>query len=58
MNATLRLELEDDLIRVTSIMPGVFATNFIRNMDRSMVEAISSSVGGLPPHAQHERPGN
>ena len=45
VNATLRLELEDDLIRVTSIMPGVFATNFIRNMDREMVEAIGASVG-------------
>jgi len=45
VNATLRQELEDDLIRVTSIMPGVFATNFIRNMDREMVEAIGASVG-------------
>jgi len=40
-----REELEDDLIRVTSIMPGVFATNFIRNMDRAMVEAFAGSVG-------------
>jgi NADP-dependent 3-hydroxy acid dehydrogenase YdfG len=45
VNATLREELEDDLIRVTSIMPGVFATNFIRNMDRAMVEAFAGSVG-------------
>lgn len=29
INATLRKELEDDTIRVTSIMPGVFATNFL-----------------------------
>jgi hypothetical protein len=29
---------------VTSIMPGVFATNFIRNMDREMVEAVAASI--------------
>ena len=45
LNATLRQELEDDPIRVTSIMPGVFATNFARNFDRSLVEGLAGSVG-------------
>lgn len=45
INATLRTELEDDPIRVTSIMPGVFATNFVRNMDRALVEGLAASVG-------------
>jgi NADP-dependent 3-hydroxy acid dehydrogenase YdfG len=45
INSTLRQELEDDSIRVTSIMPGVFATNFARNFDRSMVEGLAGSVG-------------
>ena len=45
VNATLRQELEDDLIRVTSIMPGVFATNFARNFDRALVEGIAAAAG-------------
>lgn len=45
INATLRKELEDDTIRVTSIMPGVFATNFARNADRSVVESLAAMVG-------------
>jgi NADP-dependent 3-hydroxy acid dehydrogenase YdfG len=45
INGTLRQELEDDTIRVTSIMPGVFATNFARNFDRRMVEGLAGSVG-------------
>ena len=45
INSTLRQELEDDAIRVTSIMPGVFATNFARNFDRSLVEGLAGSVG-------------
>ncbi len=45
INGTLRQELEDDAIRVTSIMPGVFATNFARNFDRSLVEGLAASVG-------------
>jgi NADP-dependent 3-hydroxy acid dehydrogenase YdfG len=45
INATLRAELEDDSIRVTSIMPGVFATNFSRHMDRSVVEGLAASIG-------------
>ena len=45
INSTLREELENDPIRVVSIMPGVFATNFSRNMDRALVEGLASSVG-------------
>jgi NADP-dependent 3-hydroxy acid dehydrogenase YdfG len=45
INATLREELENDPIRVVSIMPGVFATNFARSFDRSLVEGLASSVG-------------
>lgn len=45
INSTLRQELEDDSIRVTSIMPGVFATNFARNFDRSLVEGLAGGAG-------------
>lgn len=45
INATLRSELEDDTIRVTAIMPGVFATNFTRNMDRALVEGLVGAAG-------------
>lgn len=45
INASLREELEDDPIRVTSIMPGVFATNFARNFDRALVEGVAAAAG-------------
>lgn len=45
INATLRGELEDEPIRVTSIMPGVFATNFTRHSDRVLVEALAAEAG-------------
>lgn len=45
INSTLRVELEDDPIRVTSVMPGVFASNFIRNMDRDFVMGIAGAIG-------------
>jgi len=45
INSTLRKELQDEPIRVTSIMPGVFATNFTRNVDRAMVEGIAGMAG-------------
>lgn len=45
INASLREELEDDPIRVTSIMPGVFATNFARNFDRALVEGLTAAAG-------------
>ena len=45
INATLRVELENDSIRVTSVMPGVFASNFIRNMDREFIMGVAGSLG-------------
>lgn len=45
INSTLRKELEDDPIRVTAIMPGVVATNFTRNVDRSLVEGLAAMAG-------------
>lgn len=45
INATLREELQDDTIRVTAIKPGVFATNFTRNVDREMVGALAAGAG-------------
>ncbi len=45
INATLRLELEDDPIRVTAILPGLFATNVTRNVDRGLVEGLAASAG-------------
>ena len=45
LNSTLRQELESDTIRVTSIMPGVFATNFSRNMDRGAMIRLAASIG-------------
>lgn len=45
INSTLRKELENDSIRVTAIMPGVFATNFTRNVDRGMLEGLAAMAG-------------
>ncbi len=45
INASLRSELEDDPIRVTSIMPGVFATNFSRNLGDDMMGMIAGMAG-------------
>lgn len=45
INSTLRQELEDDPIRVTAILPGVFATNFTRNVDRSVIEGLAALAG-------------
>lgn len=42
---TLRTELEDDNIRITSLMPGVIATNFARNMDPEVVKGIGAMAG-------------
>jgi NADP-dependent 3-hydroxy acid dehydrogenase YdfG len=42
---TLRAELEDDSIRVTTIMPGAIATNFARNFDPAVVAGIVRSTG-------------
>lgn len=45
INSSLRLELENDPIRVTSIMPGVFATNFTRNVDPQLVRGFAAMAG-------------
>ena len=45
INSSLRKELEDDTIRVTSIMPGVFATNFMRHADRKLMEGLGAAAG-------------
>jgi NADP-dependent 3-hydroxy acid dehydrogenase YdfG len=45
INSTLRKELEGDTIRTTSVMPGVFATNFVRNIDGKMVEGVAAMAG-------------
>ncbi len=42
---TLRGELEDDNIRITSLMPGVIATNFARNYDPEVIKGIGALVG-------------
>lgn len=45
INASLRTELEEDTIRVSSVMPGAFATNFVRSMDPSFIKGILEMVG-------------
>jgi NADP-dependent 3-hydroxy acid dehydrogenase YdfG len=42
---TLRKELENDSIRITSIMPGAVATNFARNFDPAFLKGL---IGELP----------
>ncbi|HSG88732.1 MAG TPA: SDR family oxidoreductase [Pseudomonadales bacterium] len=43
--ATLRVELEDDPIRVVNIMPGAIATNFARNFDPAFLEGFAKMAG-------------
>jgi NADP-dependent 3-hydroxy acid dehydrogenase YdfG len=45
ISATLRDELQDDDIRVTSLMPGVFASNFVRNMDPDFINGMAQMLG-------------
>jgi NADP-dependent 3-hydroxy acid dehydrogenase YdfG len=42
---TLRNELEDDTIRVVTIMPGVIATNFARNYDPAATAGLLKAAG-------------
>jgi NADP-dependent 3-hydroxy acid dehydrogenase YdfG len=42
---SLRAELEDDTIRVVTIMPGAIATNFGRNFDPAVVSGIVKAAG-------------
>lgn len=45
ISASLRAELENDTIRVVTIMPGAIATNFARNFDPAFVQGFVKSVG-------------
>lgn len=45
INSTLRAELENDPIRMTAILPGVFATNFSRHMDPALIEGMAAMAG-------------
>jgi NADP-dependent 3-hydroxy acid dehydrogenase YdfG len=45
IDATLREELEDDDIRVITIMPGIVATNFARNFDPEVIKGIAALAG-------------
>lgn len=45
ITSTLRTELEDEPIRVVSVMPGAVATNFARNFDPEVVKGIGALVG-------------
>lgn len=45
ITATLRNELEDDTIRVTSLMPGVYATNFSRNVGDDLLGMVAGMAG-------------
>ncbi len=54
IGSTLRLELEDDPIRVTTILPGVFSTNFIRNVEREAVEGVAAMAGITEPQFDDE----
>lgn len=42
---TLRTELEDDSIRVVTIMPGAIATNFSRNFDPALTARLLKEAG-------------
>ncbi len=45
ITAGLRQELEGDDIRITSLMPGVVATNFARNLEPDVVAGIAALAG-------------
>jgi NADP-dependent 3-hydroxy acid dehydrogenase YdfG len=45
ISASLRKELENDPIRVTTIMPGAIATNFARNYEPAVLKGL---IGELP----------
>lgn len=45
ISATLRNELENDTIRVTNIMPGVYATNLSRDWDPAFVQGMLDKAG-------------
>ena len=45
ISSSLRQELMEDSISVTSIMPGAIATNFARNMDPALMEGMIAMSG-------------
>jgi NADP-dependent 3-hydroxy acid dehydrogenase YdfG len=45
ISATLRAELEEDPIRVVTIMPGAIATNFARNFDPEFLAGLVKMTG-------------
>jgi len=45
ITSSLRKELEDENIRVVSIMPGAVATNFARNFEPEFIQGIGALVG-------------
>jgi len=45
ITATLRQELEDEPIRVITVMPGAIATNFARNFDPEFLAGFGKMVG-------------
>jgi NADP-dependent 3-hydroxy acid dehydrogenase YdfG len=45
VSASLRGELEDDDIRVVTVMPGAIATNFARNFDPAFLEGLVKATG-------------
>ncbi len=45
ISSTLRNELEEDSIRVTTIMPGAIGTNFARHFDPAFVSGIIKMAG-------------
>ena len=46
VNETLRRELQDEPIKVVSIMPGAIATSFARNFDPAVLELLVGTMGG------------
>lgn len=63
ITSTLRDELQDDDIRVTSLMPGVFMSNFVRNVDPDVINGMAQmlsveldfTAGDRIPDAVQER---
>jgi NADP-dependent 3-hydroxy acid dehydrogenase YdfG len=52
ISRSLRLELLDDPIQVTTILPGVIASNIVRTMDAAWLAGIAAMTGldvELPP---------
>jgi NADP-dependent 3-hydroxy acid dehydrogenase YdfG len=46
ISETLRRELQDDPIKVVTIMPGAIATSFARNFDTSVLRSMVAVAGG------------